>query len=176
MRPRTPKLLWIPFVFSVAGMSWMLLLASLAVLAAVIFVPALQDTRAAEADRNNVQATLELLDQKLALQDQFIKVALKDPLVMERLAGRQLRLVRADQQVLILDPAELHQDHSITSLLSESLQPVTPKPIATLPAPIEKCLQPLTNPNVRRFATLLACAGLLLAFLLGVRFEKAPIR
>lgn len=178
MRPRTPGILWIPFVFSIEGLSWTLLLAALTLLAAVIITPAIQDLRTAEADRNNVQATVDLLDQKLTLQKDFIKVAARDPLLMERLAGRQLRLVRADQEMLVLDPASLHKDMSTTGLLAESLKPVQPKSLDDLPwyLQIPKILQPFLNQQFRRLALLAACLGLLLAFVLGIRYDKSPAR
>ncbi|MEI8194656.1 MAG: hypothetical protein WCI73_01975 [Phycisphaerae bacterium] len=178
MRPRMPNFLWIPFVFSIEGLSWTLLGAALALLAAVIITPAIQDLREAQADRNNVQATVDLLDQKLALQKDFIKVASTDPLLMERLAGRQLRLVRADQEMLVLDPASLHKDMSTTGLLAESLQPVQPRSLEELPwyLQIPKFMQPFLNQQFRRLALLAACVGLLLAFVLGIRFDKSPAR
>src|SRR3954468_21730303 len=123
MRPRTPTFIWLPFVFSIGTISWALLFAGLAVLAAVVLAPAMREVNQAQATRNDYHATLELLDQQIALQKDFADAATKDPLLMERLASRQLNLNRKDQDVLILDPTLQYRDRSVKSLLAESLQP-----------------------------------------------------
>ena len=86
----------------------------------------MQEVRGAEATRNDYQASLELLDQKIALQKDFIEASKNDPVLMERLASRQLNLNRKDQDILILDPSVLYKDRSVDSLLAESLTPVRP--------------------------------------------------
>ena len=53
MRPRTPTLLWIPFVFSIGTISWGLLLAGLVLLSAVIITPAIKDVRDAKVTLND---------------------------------------------------------------------------------------------------------------------------
>ncbi len=168
MRPRTPTFIWIPFVFSVGTISWALLLAGLLILAAVILTPAVSDLKAAEADRNNYQATLDLLDQKVAMQKEFMAAATKDPILMERLASRQLNLNRPDQQTLVLDPAAPYKDRSVETLLAESLTPTTPTPVSTIPTP----LQVTMKPGVRSTLILAACAALFLSFFLGVKYER----
>lgn len=169
----TKYLLWFSFVFTIGTISWALLLGSLLALSAVIVTPVLAEVRDAEVDRNNVQASVTLLDNKLALQQHFIDVDIKDPLVMERQAGRQLHLIRADHELLILDPASLHKDRSITSLMSESLNPVIPQPPSL---EIPSLLKPLLNDQFRKMVLILACLGLLLSFVLSVRHDKAPLR
>src|SRR4051794_22624105 len=103
MRPRTPSIIWLPFVFSVGTVSWAFLLSGLVLLAAVILTPAIREVKSAEATRNDYQATLDLLDQKIALQKQFIDAAQKDPVLLERLAGRQLNMHRPDEEMLVLN-------------------------------------------------------------------------
>lgn len=166
MRPRTPSFIWIPFVLSVGGMGWILLVASTALLAVTILAPELQKARLAEMQRNDLQATLELLDKKVAMQKEFVAAATTDPLLMQRLASRQLHLDRKDQEVLTLDPMAPYRDRSITSLIAESLVPVAPKPVPPLPW----FLQPTLHPTFRPLLLILACGGLLLSFVLGIRF------
>ena len=60
-RPRTPSLIYLPFVFSVGTASWSLLVGSLLVLAAVVLAPVFQSVRTAQAERNDVAATVALL-------------------------------------------------------------------------------------------------------------------
>ncbi len=93
MRPRTPTFIWIPFLFSIGGISWAFLLAALAILSALILAPAIRDTRAAEIQRNNLLASLQQDDQKIALQKEFLAAA-SDPLVLQRLAARSLNIQR----------------------------------------------------------------------------------
>lgn len=168
MRPRTPTFIWIPFVFSVATVSWGLLLASLGLLALIVLAEPIQHCRAAEADRNNVQATLDLLDQKIALQKEFIERAATDVEVMTRLASRRLGVERKGQETLLLDPKDLQKDRSVQSLLAESLVAPTPKPVAPLPWYI----QPALHKPTRALMLAIACGGLVLSFVLGVRFER----
>ena len=168
MRPRTPTFIWIPFVFSVGTISWALLLAGLLILSAVILTPAVQDLQLAQADRNNYQATLDLLDQKIAMQKEFMAAATKDPVLMERLASRQLNLNRPDQQTLVLDPAAPYKDRSVETLLAESLTPTNPVPLPTNPASLQLTLKP----GIRSTLLLAACASLFLSFFLGVKYER----
>jgi hypothetical protein len=169
MRPRTPTFIWIPFVFSLGTISWALLVASLGVLSAVVLTPAIRDVKEAELARNDYQATLELLDQKIAMQKDFVQAAASEPVLMERLASRQLHLQRKDQEVLMLDPAAAYKDRSVETLLAESLTPTEVKPVEPVPVVLAATLKP----GVRSTLVILSCAGLVLSFLLGVRYERA---
>lgn len=169
MKPRTPTFLWIPFVFSVGTISWVLLLAGLTVLSAVVLTPAIRDVKDAEATRNDYQATLDLLDQKLAMQKDFVDAAATEPVLMERLASRQLHLEKAGEETLVLDPSTPYQDRSVESLLAESLTPTKPAAVAPLPGVLAATLKK----DVRPVLVVLACAALVLSFLLGVRYERA---
>jgi hypothetical protein len=168
MRARTPTFIWIPFVFSVGTISWALLLAGMALMAAVVITPALRDAKQAEATRNDYQASLDLLNQQLSLQKEFAEEATKDPVLMERLASRQLNLNRPDREMLILDPADQNRDRSINSLLAESLQPVAPRPVA----PMNALLEATMSPALRPLLIILSCTAITLSFFLGVKYER----
>lgn len=168
MRLRTPSFIWIPFVFSVGTISWGLLAAGLMLFAAVILTPAIRDVKEAEKTRNDYQATLDLLEQKKSLQNVFTAAAGKDPVLMERLASRQLNLNRKDQDILILDPQGLNQDRSVRTLLAESLKPVPP----VEPKPLNPLLAMTLNPGLRPMLIMLACAAIGLSFFLGVKYER----
>ncbi len=169
MRPRTPTFIWIPFIFSVGTISWALLIGALAILAAVVITPAVQDVKDAQTVRNDYQATLELFDQKIALQKDFIQAATTEPVLMERLASRQLHLQRTDQEVVVLDPAAAYKDRSVETLLAESLTPTHPEPVEPVPALLQQTLLP----KVRGVLVIAACLALVLSFLLGVRYDRA---
>jgi hypothetical protein len=168
MRPRTPSFIWIPFVFSIGAFSWALLVASLALFATLIVGPAVRDMKKVEAQRNDIQATVDLLDQKIALQKQFVEAAATDPLLMQRLASRQFHLERPDQKVLFVESDSVNRDRSIARLLADSLTPVSPKPVSAMPWWLEASM----NRAVRPMLMALAVTGLVLAFLLGVKFER----
>ena len=168
MRLRTPSFIWIPFVFSVGTISWGLLAAGLVLFAAVILTPAIRDVKEAEKTRNDYQATLDLLEQKIALQKDFADKAGKDLSLMERLASLQLNLNRKDQDILILDPQGLNQDRSVRTLLAKSLKPVPP----VEPKPLNPLLAMTLNPGLRSMLIMLACAAMGLSFFLGVKYER----
>jgi hypothetical protein len=165
---RTPTFIWIPFVFSVGTISWALLLAGLVLLSAVIITPALRDVKDAQVTRNDYQASLDLLDQEIALQKEFADQATKDPVLMERLASRQLNLSRPDRDILILDPSAQTRDRSITTLLAESLQPVAPTPVP----PLNLLLTATMAPALRPLLISLACLAITLSFFLGVKYQR----
>jgi hypothetical protein len=169
MRPRTPTFIWIPFVFSIGTISWALLIAGLVLLSAVVIAPAIADVKEAEGMRNDYQASLELLDQKIALQRDFLEAAPKDPMLMDRLASRQLNRNRPDQEVLVLDRTAAMKDRSVETLLAESLKAPTVKKVEPMPAPLEATM----HPGMRQVLILIACAAMGLSFFLGVKYERA---
>jgi len=168
MRTRTPSIFWLPFVFSVATISWAMLLTGLILLAGVVIAPACKEVCDAKNVRNDIQATVDLLDQKIALQREFIAAATTDPLLMERLAARQLNIYPQGQKFLELDPAAASRDKSVDSLLAESLIPPTPQPPETVP----QLLSPLLTPAARAIAAILACSLMTISFFLGVKYER----
>jgi hypothetical protein len=169
MRPRTPNFIWLPFLFSISAVSWALLLASLGTLAAVIVIPVYQDVRKAEGERNDLQATVALQDQQIQMQGEFISAAGSDPLLMQRLASRQLNLQRKDQETLALGTPNQPGDRSAASLLAESLTPVKAADVSPLPFPGTLFLQPA----LRSALLTAALAGLGISFMLGVRYERS---
>jgi hypothetical protein len=166
MRART--VFWIPLLLSVGTISWGLLAAGLVLLAAVILTPAIRDVKAAERTRNDYQATVQLLDQQIALQNDFVKAATTDPVLMHRLASRQLNLSRGDQEMLIFDPNLQNRDRSVKSLLAESLTPVAVKPVV----PLNPVLAMTTNAALRPMLIMLACTAICLSFVLGVKYQR----
>ncbi len=169
MRPRTPSIIWLPFVFSLGAISWALLIAGVGLLAAVILAPALHDAKAAEATRNEYQAALDQVDEKIALEKDFAGDATKDPVLMERLASRQLNVNRPDQDVLLTDPAQAPHDRSVQTLLAESLHPVTPETVK----PINPLLDLALSKSLRPFLIIIACCAMALSFLMSVKYEKS---
>ena len=169
MRPRTSNFLWIPFVFSIGTISWGLLIVGLALFSAVLLTPSIRDLREARVERNDYQATLDLLDQRIALQKEFLEAAKTDPVLMQCLAERLLNVGRPGEEPLPpLTPQAQAIDHSVETLLAGSLKPVTPAAVAPVPAPLEGTLQPY----VHRMLIAVACVALALSFFLGVRYAR----
>jgi hypothetical protein len=164
---RIPSLIWIPFVSVIGMISWAFLLAGLVLLAAVIVVPSMQEVKKAEAVRNDYQATLDLLDQKIAMQKAFLG-DLKNPNLMNRLASRQLNINPKDQDILILSSAA-NADRSVDQLIKESLTQVTPKRVEPLPAVVESTVG---NAGARPLFILVACLCLAVSFFVGVKVER----
>ena len=164
----TPSSLWLPLVFSIGTLSWALLLAGLTLLAAVTLVPAYKEVCDAKNMHNDILATVELLDQKIAMQREFIEAATKEPVLMERLASRQLNLYRKDQEFLTLDPAAQSKDRSVDTLLAESLTRVTPQKAHPIPHPFRMLL----NPAIRTSITMLGCTAMAISFFLSVKYER----
>ena len=166
MRART--LFWIPLLLSVGTISWALLVAGMVLLGAVILTPAMADVKAAEATRNDYQATIQLLDQQIALQKDFAEAATKDPVLMHRLASRQLGLNPSGQEMLVLDRDVQIRDRSVKSLLAESLKPVEARPVK----PLNPLLAMTANGALRPMLIMLACTAIGLSFMLGVKYQR----
>jgi len=170
MRPRTPTMFWIPFVFSIGTISWGLLLVGLALMSAVLLAPAFNDLHDVEVQHNDYQATLDLLDQKIALQKDFLEKAKNDPVLMQRLAVLQLNIAPPGEMLLTppLNPDAKNRDRSIETLLAQSLVPTKPAAVREVPKPLVKTLEPVTH----RMLIIIACAAMALSFFLGVKYER----
>jgi hypothetical protein len=171
MRPRTPSFIWLPFVFSIGTLSWALLLGALAVLSVIVLAPVVADVRTAEARRNNVQATLQLQEKYLALRKDFIDKAGTDAELMQRLAALRPGIEKKGQETLILHPNSPARDTSVQGLLAQSLPEVKPAEVPPLPW----YLAPATNRATRTMLLMFACGGLVLSYVLGVRFDRRSV-
>ncbi len=159
----TNTFLLIPLIVSVGVVSWAILSGALLVLALLILSPALHDLHQAEIMRNNLQATLTLINEKIALQNHFLELADSDPRLMQRLADRQLSVVNPNEEVLPL--ANDNRPRDVQSLIDEALKPVEPHPVPPLP-----WLVNITRFNVIRGPLIiLVLCGLVVAFLLDIR-------
>ena len=160
---QTNRFLILPLIFSVGVVSWAVLLASLLAVALIILSPAIHDMHQAEVTRNNLRATLALINEKIALQNRFIKLADTDQRLMQRLADRQLNIVNPSEQVLPL--ANDTRPRDVQSLIDEALEPIDPKPVPPVPWIIH-----IARFNVIRAPLMiLALFGFVVAFLLDIR-------
>ncbi|HTV47561.1 MAG TPA: hypothetical protein VMG59_03865 [Phycisphaerae bacterium] len=162
------RFILLPLIFGAGALSWMILLASLAIIALVILAPAFNDVYVAQLHRNDMQAMLDQYNQKIAVQDRFIQMAASDPRLMQRLADRQMDVVNPSEQVLPLNGVPSQRD--VQSLIDESLIPVTPTPVPPLPW----WMMPALLTPIRGVLILIALAGLLVSFLVEIRRHPTP--
>ncbi len=162
MKPAS-RLIALPLMLGAGTVSWMVLLASLAVLAAVVVAPVLHSVNIAQRQHNSLQATLATINEKIALQSKFMKMVKTDPELLERLADRQLNIVNPTEEVLNLGGPPAPRD--VQSLIDESLHPIVPTPVAGLPWWLA-----VTMPaSVHLPLVILALAGMGFAFLVEIR-------
>ncbi len=155
--------LFVSLILSVGVVSWAVLFGALLTMALIVLAPAVHDMRQAEVTRNNLRATLALINEKIALQNRFIKLADTDPRLMQRLADRQLNIVNPNEEVLPLTNDNRPRD--VQSLIDEALKPIDPQPIPPVPWIIS-----IVRFNVVRAPLiLLALFGFVVAFLLDIR-------
>lgn len=165
MRQTKPasRFLALPLLLGAGTVSWVVLLASLAVLAAVVIAPVLHTVNVARRQRNSLQATLATIHEKIALQRKFMKMVKTDPELLERLADRQLNIVNPTEEVLNLGGSPTPRD--VQSLIDESLHSIRPAPVTGLPWWLA-----ITMPtSVRLPLVILALAGMGFAFLVEIR-------
>ncbi len=162
MKPAS-RLIALPLLLGAGTISWMVLLASLAVLAAVVVAPVMHSVNVARRQCNSLQATLATINEKIALQGKFMKMVKTDPELLERLADRQLNIVNPTEEVLNLGGPPAPRD--VQSLIDESLHPIVPMPVAGLPWWLA-----VTMPeSVHLPLVILALAGMGFAFLVEIR-------
>ena len=155
--------LLLPLILSVGVVSWAVLVGSLLALALIVLSPALHDMRRAEVTRNNLQATLALINEKISLQRHFIKLADTDERLMQRLSDRQLNIVNPNEEVLPL--ANDRRPRDVQSLIDEALTPIEPRPVP----PVPWIVSIVRFNAVRGPLMILALFGFVVAFLLDVR-------
>jgi hypothetical protein len=153
----------LPLILSVSVVSWAVLSGALLALALIVLAPAVHDMHQAEVTRNNLQATLALINEKIALQNRFIKMADTDPRLMQRLADRQLNIVNPNEQVLPLTNDTRPRD--VQSLIDEALKPINPQAVPPVPWIIGIARFDV----VRAPLILLTLFGFVVAFLLDIR-------
>ena len=164
----TPAVLTLPFVFGVGALTWAALFAALAIVAAVILAPAAANLHQARVQRNNLQASLALLNEKISQDRRLLHLVATNPVILQRLADRQLDVVNPTEQVLPL--GRIAHPRDVQSLIDETLKPVNPAPVPPVPWYLAAALNPVTRTPL----ILAAMAGLVFAFLLDVRRVKRP--
>jgi hypothetical protein len=79
-----------------------LLCMGLAAIACCVLLPAADENRRLAAEKAHLQADLDQIQQQIAVNDRFLKCVENDPALLQRLAQRQMKMVRSGEAVLKL--------------------------------------------------------------------------
>ncbi len=89
-----------------------LLCAGIALIACCLLIPAADDNRRLVYEREKLRLDLEQIQKQVAVNDEFLRRVADDSTLLERLAQRQMKLVRQGTSVLELRGRSDHQDLS----------------------------------------------------------------
>ncbi len=95
-----------------------LLCAGLSIIAVCVLVPQMELNRRLMAERNKLQADLDYTQRQLAMNDEFLKHVGADSGLAERLAQRQMKMIRQGTSVLELPGQSAGQEMSPFLLVS----------------------------------------------------------
>ena len=139
-----------------------LLCAGIAIIACCLLIPAADENRRLAYEREKLRLDLEQIKTQVSINDEFLHRIGDDPGLLERLAQRQMKLVRQGTAVLSLK-SETHRDE------------LSPYMLVTLPPPAEVaayrpiggvfsdlCRQPRSQLFLLGGALLLVAVGLVL--------------
>ena len=132
------------------------------VIACCVLLPAADENRKLTAETAHLQADLDQIKHQIAVNDQFLKSVADDPTLLERLAQRQMKMVRSGESVLDLKGEETRPE------MSPFLLTNLPPPAVPAVAPPENGLlaKLSDDPRLRLFtmggALLMMAAGLVM--------------
>jgi hypothetical protein len=89
-----------------------LLCIGIATIACCILIPAADENRQLAVETRHLQADLDQISRQISVNDQFLKSVADDPTLLERLAQRQMKMVRSGETVLNLKDADIRPDMS----------------------------------------------------------------
>ena len=89
-----------------------LLCAGIALIACCMLIPAADENRRLVYERATLKADLEQLEKQVATNDEFLKRVGNDPALAERLAQRQMKMVREGSSVMELKGHEARGNES----------------------------------------------------------------
>src|SRR5262245_6414400 len=89
-----------------------ILCAGIALIACCMLIPAADENRRLVYEREKLKVDLEQIQKQIAINDEFLKRVADDPSLLERLAQRQMKLVREGTRVLELNGESEKQDLS----------------------------------------------------------------
>ena len=103
-----------------------LLCAGVAVIACCFIIPAADENRRLVYERERLKIDLEHIERQIAVNGEFLKHVADDPTLLERLAQRQMKMVREGTSVLELKGS--HRSTDMSPFLLVSVPPPAPMP------------------------------------------------
>lgn len=98
-----------------------LLCAGIAIIACCLVIPAADENRRLIYERESLKMDLEHIQKQISVNEEFLKRVADDPTLLERLAQRQMKMVREGSNIL-----ELRGGESVE---------MSPFPLVTIPPP-----------------------------------------
>lgn len=137
------------------------LCAGICLVACCVLIPAADTNRRAAYERQRLQTDLDSLRKQVEVNDRFLSKVADDPTLAERLAQRQLRIVREGSKVLELEDLggdEMSPYHLVTVAPPPPVEPYRPKGglLARL------CYNPKSRLYVMGVGLLMIAAGLVM--------------
>lgn len=107
-----------------------MLCAGIAIIAACLLIPQADANRRLAYERTKLQADLEAVENQVAVNDQFLRKVADDPNLAERLAQRQMKIIRKGNHVLNLknEPGDEMSPFQLTAVpAAAELEPYEPR-------------------------------------------------
>lgn len=139
-----------------------LLCAGIAIIACCVLIPQADENRRLTYEREKLKQDLEYVQRQVAINDEFLKKVANDPTLAERLAQRQMKVIRQGTEVLSIKGENPRQEMSPFLLVNVSPPPPMPayRPIGGKLAAI--CRDPKQRLYLMGGALLLIACGLIL--------------
>jgi hypothetical protein len=144
------------------GWTIMLISAGIGLIALCLLIPQSDENRLMAYQCQKLKMDLEHLDKQVAVNQEFISRLGHDPGLVERLAQRQMKFIRAGTKVLELDERHLPGEESPFSLVSIAPPPRLPPPALRSGRMAELCRDPKVRLYVIGTGMMLIACGLVL--------------
>jgi hypothetical protein len=140
-----------------------LLCAGIALIACCFLIPAADENRRLVYEREKLRIDLEHIKRQIAVNDEFLSRVADDPVLLQRLAQRQMKLVRQGTSVLELKGQDGRHDLSPYLLVNLAPPPelVPYKPVGGVFSTL--CRQPRTRLFLMGGGMLLVAAGMVMS-------------
>lgn len=147
-----------------------LMCAGLSLIAACMIVPAADQNRHLAWERERLRLDLEQVQQQVEVNNSFLDKMRQDPALAERLAQRQLRVVREGSTAIHVDGDTTFQERSPFSLI----QVPDPEPLPAYQPIGNKFAALCRNPRTQLYLTAAALFMLAVGLVLGGTSPKKP--
>jgi hypothetical protein len=146
------------------GWTVALICIGMAIIACCVLVPAADENRRIAYESLKLKADLEQIKKQIEVNDEFLHRVAEDPSLSERLAQRQMKMVREGTSVLTLRSQPLGREMSPFELVTVPPPPDLPpyQPVGGLLASM--CRNPRAQLYSMGAAMLLIAAGLVLSY------------